>query len=145
MAPKVLGTFEDDFEETADGWLEAGGVSRLEKRDNDLQATFFRRQGYISRNVDWDLTDPAYTYQAVFELAGRNLRSAAVSVLGADAEVMRSVQLAEGLSLYSFVTVELKPARYKTIKIAADPGVNTGRVRLHNYRLYIIPKGNFAS
>jgi Right handed beta helix region/CotH kinase protein len=145
VVPKVLGTFEDDFEETTDGWRGFGGVSRLEKRDYDLQATFFRSQGYISRNVDWDLTDRAYTYVAVLELAGRNIRSAAVSVLGAaDGEMTRSFALTGGLSSYAFVTVELKPGRYKTIKIAADPGVNTGRVHLHGYRLYAIPKGDLA-
>ena len=56
--PRVLGTFEDDFEQVANGWVAAGGVSRLEKRDQDLQANFSKRQGNISRNVNWNLTDP---------------------------------------------------------------------------------------
>jgi hypothetical protein len=144
VAPKALGTFEDDFKETADGWLGVEGVSRLEKRDYDLQATFSRR-AYISRNVDWDLTDPAYSYEAVFELAGRNVRSAAISVLGGNGEMKRSFELTGGLSSYSFVTVELKPGRYSAIKIAADPGANSGRLHLHSYRLYAIPKGDLAS
>ena len=40
VAPRLVGTFEDDFGELANGWVAAGTVSRLEKRDQDLQATF---------------------------------------------------------------------------------------------------------
>lgn len=144
-APKVLGTFEDDFDQVADGWVASEDILRLEKRDQDLQATFPRRQGQISRSVEWDLTDPRYTYVTVFELAGRNVRSAAISVLGTDGEMTRSFELTGGLSSYSFVTVELKPAHYKTIKIAADPGASMGRVHLHTYRLYAIPKGDLTA
>jgi parallel beta-helix repeat protein len=138
--PKVLSTFEDNFEAATDGWAGAGGVSRLEKRDQDLQATLSRRRGHISRNVDWNLTDPGYTYVAVFEVAGRNLRSAGISILSADSEITQPFAVAGNPASYGFVTVEMKPDYYTTIKIVADPGTNTGRIRLHTYRLYAIPK-----
>ena len=138
--PTVLGTFEDDFEQITNGWVAAGGVSRLEKRDQDLQATISKRQGTISRNVSWNLADPRYTYIAVFELAGRNIKSAGVSVLSPEAETTRVFEITGGLAEYRFVSVELKPGRYTTIKITADPGAGTGRVHLHTYRLYAIAK-----
>jgi hypothetical protein len=144
-APRVLGTFEDNFELITDGWVAAGAVSRLEKRDKDLQATLSKGQGQIARNVDWDLTNPGYTYVAVFELAGRNIRSAGISVTGDDGAAKRSFAVTGDLASYGFMSVELKPAHYTTIKIAADPGTNTGRIHLHTYRLYAIPKGDSAS
>jgi parallel beta-helix repeat protein len=141
-APRVLSTFEDNFEATTDGWAGVGGVSRLEKRDQDLQATLSRRQGHISRNVDWNLTDPGYTYVAVFEVAGRNLRSAGISVLSDDSEITHPFAVAGNLASYGFVSVKMKPGYYTTIKIVGDPGTNTGRIQLHSYRLYAIPKGD---
>jgi Right handed beta helix region/CotH kinase protein len=145
VSPRLLGTFEDDFGELANGWVAAGSVSRLEKRDQDLQATFSKRQGQITRSVDWNLTDPRYTYVAVFELASRNLKSGAISVLSADNEEAHPIKASGGLASYAFVSVELKPAHYQVIKIAADVGANTGRLHLHSYRLYAIPKGDLAS
>jgi hypothetical protein len=139
-APRVVGSFQDDFEQIADGWVGSGGVSRLGKRDQDLQATFLKSRGHISRTVDWDLTDLRYTYIAVFELAGRNIKSASVSVLSPGGETTRLFKASEGLASYSFVSVELKPGHYDTIKISADPAAATGRVHLHTYRLYAIPK-----
>ena len=121
ILPRVSATFEDNFEPIADGWVATGAVSRLEKRDKDLQTTLSKGRGHIARNVDWDLTNPGYTYVAVFELAGRNLRSAGISVSGADGAAARSFQLAGGPSSYSFITVDLKPDRYHAIQIAADP------------------------
>lgn len=143
--PRVLGTFEDDFEQIANGWVAAGGISHLEKRDQDLQVTFAKRQGNISRNVDWDLTDPGYTYIAVFELAGRNIKSGRISLLSSDGETSRPFWMARDPSLYRFVNLELNPGHYTTIKITADPGAVTGRVHLHTYRLYAIPKGDLPA
>jgi Right handed beta helix region/CotH kinase protein len=145
VAPRLVGTFEDDFGELANGWVAAGSVSRLEKRDQDLQATFSKRQGQISRKVDWDLTDPRYAYVAVFEVAGRNLRSADISILSGDRRMTRPFVAPGELALYQFVSIELKPAHYTSIKIAVDPGANAGRVHLHTYRLYAIPKSDLAS
>ncbi|MGH7770295.1 MAG: right-handed parallel beta-helix repeat-containing protein [Candidatus Binatia bacterium] len=140
IAPKVLVTFEDDFEQVADGWVGGGGVSRLEKRDQDFQVAFSKRKGHISRNVDWNLTDPRYTYIAVFELAGRDITSAGISVLSADSEAARAFDATRGLAAYVFVGVELKPGHYNTIKISAVPGASSAKLHLHTYRLYAIPK-----
>ncbi|HEY7320981.1 MAG TPA: right-handed parallel beta-helix repeat-containing protein [Candidatus Binatia bacterium] len=138
--PRVFGTFDDDFEQISDGWVGVGGVSRLEKRDQNLQAAFSKRPGSISLKVNWNLAAPRYTYMVVFELAGRNIKSAAVSLLSREAEVTRAFGITGSLAEYRFVSMELKPGHYTTIKITADPGANTGRVNLHTYRLYAIPK-----
>jgi hypothetical protein len=142
VAPKVMANFKDDLEGIADGWVAAGGVSRLEKRDQDLQVTFSKIRGHIIRKVDWNLTDPNYAYLAVFELAGRDIRSAGISVISADGEVARPFEVNGALASYAFISLQLKPARYKTIKIAADPGPSNGRVHLHTYHLYAIPRGD---
>jgi parallel beta-helix repeat protein len=145
IAPKVLGKFADNFEDTADGWRGVGGVSHLEKRNHDLQATFSQSRGQFSLNVDWNLTDPKFTYLAVFEVAGKNLKTAGLTAVSTNGETTRSFEVAGGLGAHKFVTMELKPSRYSTIKISADPGAHTGRVNLHTYRLYVIPKIGLAS
>ena len=138
--PKVLGTFKDDFEEVADGWIAHGGVARLEKRDQDLHVAFSTRTGHVSRNLDWDLSDSRYTYVAVFELSGRELKSANISVLSAESETRRAFEPPADPDSYSFVSMELEPARYTAIRIAATPAAASARIRLHAYRLYAIPK-----
>ena len=81
-----------------------------------------------------------YTYVAVFEVADRNIKSAKISVLSPGDQVSRPFNVTGGLASYAFVGVELKPAHYTAVNIAAEPGANTGRIHLHGYRLYAIPK-----
>ena len=145
QAPQVLGTFVDDFAQVADGWVASGGVASLEKRNQDLQATFARSRGQFSLNMDWNLMDPTFTYIAVFELAGKNLKTAGITAVATDRESSRAIELVDGLAAYKFITLDLKPGRYSSIKISADPGANTGRMHLHTYRLYAIPKADLSS
>ncbi|MDH3444200.1 MAG: right-handed parallel beta-helix repeat-containing protein [Deltaproteobacteria bacterium] len=145
IAPKVFGTFQDNFEQMTNGWFGGGGVSRMEKRDHDLQVTFSRRPGHITRNVDWNLTDPKYTYIAVFELANRNVRSGEISLHSNTGKVTRPFEVVGGLSSYAFVSVKLTPENYTSIQISANPGTGTGLVHLHAYRLYAIPKAHLES
>lgn len=140
QAPLAQGTFIDDFAEVADGWVASGGVSSLEKRNGDLRATLVRSPGQFSLNVKWDLNDPKFNYVAVFELAGKNLRTAGIAAVSSRGEFTRSFDVADEPAMYKFIVLELKPAQYSMIKISADPGSNTGRVNLHSYRLYAIPK-----
>jgi parallel beta-helix repeat protein len=141
-APRVLATFKDDFEEIADGWIKHANVSRLEKRNQDLQASISSSQGYISRKIDWDLTKPGYTYLAVLELAGRDLSSANISLHSKTGqEVSHAFETPEDPDSYRFLTLELKPAHYTGVKIGASSKSGSGRIRLHSYRLYAIPTG----
>jgi parallel beta-helix repeat protein len=145
-APEILATFKDDFEEIADGWVKHAGVPRLEKRAQDLQATISGGQGYLSRKIDWDLTKAAYTYIAVFELAGRDLKSASISLHSITGqEVFHSFETPEDPDSYRFITIELKPAHYTAVKISASSKSGSGRIRLHSYRLYALPKGEPVS
>jgi hypothetical protein len=137
-----LATFKDDFEEITDGWVKHASVSRLEKRAQDLQATISGSQGYLSRKIDWDLTKPGYIYVAVFELAGRDLNSANISLHSTTGQaVSRAFEAPEDPDSYRFITLELDPARYTAVKIGASSKTGSGRIRLHSYRLYAIPKG----
>lgn len=140
IRPRVFGKFADNFAGATDGWVGGGGLFQLEKRNHDLQATIRRGRGQFYLNVDWDLSDPKYTYLAVFELAGKNLKNLRVAAVSPQGEAARSFEAGSGLSEYRFITLELKPGRYSSIKVSAEPKADTGRVNLHSYRLYAIPK-----
>jgi parallel beta-helix repeat protein len=139
ILPRVSAAFKDDFEETADGWIGHRGVSRLEKRDQDLHVAFTTREGHVSRQIDWNLMDPRYRYVAVFELSGRDWMSGNLSVLADGSGVSRALE-APGDSAYRFFSLELQPGHYTAIRIAAVPVAASARIRLHTYRLYAIPK-----
>lgn len=141
IPPREWISFDDDFNEIADGWVASGGVTGLEKRDQNLVVSFDRKLGQISRGVNWNLTAPEFTYTAVFELTGLNLKSASISLLSDEGKVTYPFQTT-GDSSYIYVTVQMKPARYSAIQIAAIPRLGTGQIKLHTYRLYAIPKSD---
>ena len=71
-----------------------------------------------------------------------NFMFASVSLLHNEAKVTRHFKPTADQSSYMFATVDLKPAHYTAVIISATLELGTGRIALHTYRLYAIPKGN---
>ncbi len=146
-------SFEDDFGEYADGWVGSGGVERVIKRNRNLVISIGQGLGVATRRVDWDLTGDQGRHTVVFEIAARDLESAAITLVSDSGRITRPLQPAEDLSQYRFEAIDLPPAHYREIQITGTtkPGFshverNTGlvdfrnsRIDLHSYRLFRVP------
>lgn len=130
MAPLAAATFRDDLESRADGWLPSGGVARLEKRDQSLVMGLRREGGAIERRVDWNLSAPG-SYVAVFELSAAGLREAQLSLSSDAGERSFPIDLSGPPDGARFVEIDLEPARYHAVRLAAVPESNTARLELH--------------
>jgi parallel beta-helix repeat protein len=150
--------FREDFLAVADGWTGSGGVERLEKRRDNLVLESHGQEATITRRVNWVVGEPAV---ALFELAGRDLERASVT-LGSDrGEISLPFVPGPDFTSYSLLTMTLPPARYHsiTIRARAIPGLErlarttnllerrNGRLELHRYGVYPMPSdvGRIAS
>ena len=134
----------------ADGWTGSGGVERLEKWRDNLVLETHGREATITRPVHWELREPAVL---LFELAGRDLHSASVTVVSDRGEISLPFSPDPDFTSYRMLTMTLPPARYHTIRIRARalPGLErlgritnllerrNGRLELHRYGLYPMP------
>ena len=139
--------FREDFLSVADGWTGSGGVERLEKWRDNLVLETHGREAIITRPVNWELHEPAVV---LFELAGRDLESASVTVVSDRGEISLPFTPDRDFTAYSMLTMTLPPARYHTVRIRARalPGLErlgrisnllerrSGRLELHRYGLY---------
>jgi parallel beta-helix repeat protein len=144
--------FREDFLAVADGWAGSGGVERLEKWRDNLVLETHGRDAIITRPVDWVLREPGV---ALFELAGRDLESASVTVVSDRGEISLPFTPDRDFTSYSLLTMTLPPARYHsiTIRARAVPGLErlgrvtnllerrNGRLELHRYGVYSMPAG----
>jgi len=144
--------FREDFLAVADGWTGSGGVERLEKWRDNLVLETHGQDAVITRRVDWALTEPAVV---LFELAGRDLESASVTVESDRGTISLPFTPDRDFTTYSLLTMPLPPARYHTITIRARavPGLEhlgrvtnllerrNGRLELHRYGVYSMPAG----
>lgn len=142
--------FREDFLAVADGWTGSGGVERLEKWRDNLVLETHGREATITRPVHWELREPAVL---LFELAGRDLHSASVTVVSDRGEISLPFSPDPDFTSYRMLTMTLPPARYHTIRIRARalPGLErlgritnllerrNGRLELHRYGLYPMP------
>ncbi len=130
IAPIARGTFRDDFGLPSNGWVHDVGVHSLDKRGENLVATFKRTKGTIGLDVDWDLRDPSKRYFIVLELAGENLEpeielataeSAKVTVTRKFELHEEADQVLDQAKAFEYVPYELEPKRYSAIALAATP------------------------
>ncbi len=138
--PIAEAPFADDFESLTDAWTASGGVTRLAKRRNDLVLSLQRGAGAASKALDWRLLESGARYVAVFEIGGRDLRTAEISLFSENREIATPLELPAASDRYSLVQIELEPGNYTELRISAEPGSNSARLRLHRYAVYALPK-----
>ena len=144
--------FREDFLAVADGWSGSGGVERLEKWRDNLVLETHGQDAIITHPVTWELREPAVV---LFELAGRDLASASVTVTSDHGEISLPFRPDPDFTSYTLLTMHLPPARYHTITIRARavPGLErlgrtsnllerrNGRLELHRYGVYSLGAG----
>ena len=142
--PNVSEIFSDDFNKITDGWKVSKGVKRLVKRKQNLEITFQKKGGSISKPITWNLSNPDYVYLAVFEFNKQDLKLAEVELISEDGKTAYPLKTTGSPDSYTLITVQLEPAHYKMIKIKGTPEHNTGRIKLHKYSIYSIPKNVYS-
>ena len=143
--PKLSVTFQDDFDALTDGWSSNNSVLRLKKDAQNLVTSLRGSSGYIAQPVDWDLSDPQFTYVVVFELTGRQVQSTELTLFSSAGASKHAFDMPAATSSYTFASMKLQPAHYKAIQIAATSTANTSRIALHSYRLYALPQDTSPS
>lgn len=141
----ISATFVDDFESVTNDWTSSGGVYRLYKRNDDLVMMLRQRPGAASRMVEWDLTDAQFDYHAILEISSQNVVDAHVAFRGTAPPFDQPIVPTEVPSAYRYLCVQLPVAHYQTIALAATPLNGTGRVALHGYRVFAIPRSEASA
>jgi parallel beta-helix repeat protein len=142
VAPRPAATeqrFAEDFESLSDGWDRHGGVTRLEKRDQDLVAAWTHEQGYLDRDVSWSLTAP---HRLALQLASRKIASGALAVQSASSQrwLRLPFQLPIDPHRFASVALTLQPGRYSRVRIECVPEDRTGMLWLHELALWpVVP------
>ncbi len=146
--------FVDDFSPIPDRWSGSKTVARLAKFDEAIVMFLEKYRGELNGAVELELSDPAYRYVAVLELAGRDVQGTTVSVVGPDHTVERPFEPFADLRSFRYLTLELPPGRYETVRLSAEPlpgpgrvdprtglrELATGRLHLRAYAVYAIPR-----
>jgi hypothetical protein len=141
----VLGTYE---------WSHAGGITRLERWQDDLLIAVRRRTGSAARPLELDLSDAGYRYVAVLELTSSNLTSIRLRFVSEGRVIERDVAPGWDPTLYRWVTVELPPAIYAGLTIDVEPRhgaqrvnpqtglieTSAGRLQVHAIDIYAFPE-----
>lgn len=137
----------------AEGWLKTGGITRLERWQDDLLAAVRRQEGTIAYPLELDLSDPDFRYVVVLELTSSNLQSISVRFFSEGGEEGHDVVPGWDPALYDWVTIELTPGVYGGLAIDLLPHPNAqrldartglmetaaGRLRVHAIDVYAIP------
>jgi hypothetical protein len=153
LEPLVTFRFPETPLHGAEGWSKIGGITRLERWQNDLLAAVRRRPGTIARLLKLDLSDPDFRYVVVLELTSTSLQSISVRLFSEEDEVVHEITPGWDPALYDWVTIELTPGVYRGLAIDLVPHPNAqrldpltglmetsaGRLRIHALDIYAIP------
>jgi hypothetical protein len=154
IAPIVEVGFDDDFELPTDGWIHDRGVHLLEKRVEDLVATFRRDRGSFGARVDWNLDDPSQRYLLILEIGSQGMTSLAATVESDRGNQQATIAPQSDATRYQFAVIPLPPARYGALILHGEPDANVkfaltqapaqpantaSRVFLHGYRVMALP------
>jgi hypothetical protein len=148
--------FVDDFGPTTDGWVAAGGTTRLEKRRDALRMHVESNPGDASRTVDWSLPRGG---TLVLEVADRDLAVARVTAFTSSDSVTVPLRLTNNLLAFDLLAVPLPPGHYRGIRLAAEPreglshsispdglfALRSGRLELRSVAVYDSPAPAIAS
>ena len=148
--------FVDDFGPTSDGWVPAGGTTRLEKRRDALRMHVESKPGSALRSVDWLLPRGG---TLVLEMADQDLAVARITAFTTTDSVTVPLRPTKSLLAFNLVAFSLPPGHYQGMRLEAEAReglshsispdglfvLRSGRLELRSVAVYDSPASAVAS
>lgn len=137
--PRALIRFEDGFEPPRDGFVATTGRGRLARRRGDLVLSLRGRAASVEAPLDWDLAAADAPSRIVVQVASTALRALHLELEDAAGRTFRArLPRTTAPDRYALAVLEPPPARYRRLRLEAQPGGANARVRLHEVR-WVVP------